>query len=36
VALLYTQKVPNSFGDLNDKFRVLVYQAITEMNRADR
>lgn len=32
VALLYTQKVPNSFGDLNDKFKVLVYQAIMEMN----
>ncbi|MBC3783903.1 serine hydrolase domain-containing protein [Spirosoma utsteinense] len=32
VALLYTQKVPNSFGDLNDKFKVLVYQAILEMN----
>lgn len=31
VALLYTQKVPNSFGDLNDKFKVLVYQAITQM-----
>ena len=31
VALLYTQKVPNSYGDLTDKFRVLVYQAITEM-----
>ncbi|WP_338870044.1 serine hydrolase domain-containing protein [Spirosoma sp. SC4-14] len=31
VALLYTQKVPNSFGDLNDKFKVLVYQAIMQM-----
>jgi len=31
VALVYTQKVPNSFGDLNDKFRVMVYQAITEL-----
>jgi CubicO group peptidase (beta-lactamase class C family) len=29
VAMLYTQKLPNSYGDLNDKFRVLVYQAIT-------
>lgn len=29
VGLLYTQKVPNSYGDLNDKFKVLVYQAIT-------
>jgi CubicO group peptidase (beta-lactamase class C family) len=29
VALLYTQKFPNSYGDLNDKFRVLVYQALT-------
>ena len=32
VGLLYTQKVPNSYGDLNDKFKVLVYQAITQMN----
>lgn len=31
VALLYTQKVPNSYGDLGDKFRVMVYQAITEL-----
>ncbi|MCK8490486.1 beta-lactamase family protein [Spirosoma sp. RP8] len=31
VGLLYTQKVPNSYGDLNDKFKVLVYQAITQM-----
>ncbi|KAB7732697.1 serine hydrolase [Rudanella paleaurantiibacter] len=30
VALIYTQKVPNSFGDLTDKFKVLVYQAIGE------
>lgn len=30
VALLYTQKFPNSYGDLSDKFRVLVYQAIME------
>lgn len=29
VALLYTQKLPNSYGDLGDKFRVLVYQALT-------
>jgi CubicO group peptidase (beta-lactamase class C family) len=29
VALLYTQKFPNSYGDLGDKFRVLVYQALT-------
>lgn len=36
VALIYTQKVPNSFGDLSDKFKVLVYQAILEMNPADR
>jgi len=32
VALIYTQKVPNSYGDLTDKFKVLVYQAITELN----
>ncbi len=36
VALLYTQKVPNSYGDLNDKFKVLVYQAITQMNQPER
>lgn len=36
VALLYTQKVPNSYGDLNDKFKVLVYQAITQMNELER
>ncbi|GGF09999.1 serine hydrolase domain-containing protein [Hymenobacter cavernae] len=29
VALLYTQKYPNSYGDLQDKFRVLIYQALT-------
>jgi CubicO group peptidase (beta-lactamase class C family) len=28
VALLMTQQVPNSHGDLGDKFRVLVYQAL--------
>jgi CubicO group peptidase (beta-lactamase class C family) len=32
VALLMTQKLPNSYSDLNDKFRVLVYQAITKPN----
>jgi len=31
VALLYTQKYPNTSGNLNDKFRVLVYQAITDL-----
>ena len=31
VALVYTQKVPNSYGDLTDKFKVLVYQAITQL-----
>ena len=36
VAMIYTQKVPNSYGDLNDKFKVLVYQAITEMNAPQR
>ena len=36
VALLYTQKVPNSYGDLSDKFKVLVYQAITQMNDPER
>jgi CubicO group peptidase (beta-lactamase class C family) len=33
VALLYTQKVPNSYGDLSDKFRALVYGAITELKK---
>jgi CubicO group peptidase (beta-lactamase class C family) len=28
VALLYTQKFPNSYNDLGDKYRVLVYQAL--------
>ena len=28
IGLIMTQKVPNSAGDLNDKFRVLVYQAL--------
>ncbi len=35
VALVYTQKVPNSYGDLNDKFRVMVYQAITELKNSE-
>lgn len=30
VALIYTQKAPNSYGDLSDKFKVLVYQAIMQ------
>jgi CubicO group peptidase (beta-lactamase class C family) len=30
LALLYTQKFPNSYGDLSDKLWVLVYQAIME------
>jgi CubicO group peptidase (beta-lactamase class C family) len=30
IGLIYTQKLPNSHGDLSDKFKVLVYQAITE------
>ncbi|GAA4396560.1 serine hydrolase domain-containing protein [Nibrella viscosa] len=29
IALIMTQQVPNSHGDLSDKYRVLVYQAIT-------
>ncbi|MFD3001725.1 serine hydrolase domain-containing protein [Pontibacter toksunensis] len=36
VALLYTNKYPNSYGDLNDKFRVLVYQAITDSQLSSR
>lgn len=31
IGLIYTQKYPNSYGDLAAKFRVLVYQAITEL-----
>ncbi|WP_162054364.1 serine hydrolase domain-containing protein [Pontibacter pamirensis] len=36
VALLYTNKFPNSYGDLGDKFRVLVYQAITDTQLSER
>lgn len=32
IGLVYTQKVPNSYGDVADKFKVLLYQAITESN----
>ncbi len=32
VGLIMTQKVPNSYGDLGEKFKVLVYQAITKLN----
>jgi len=28
IGIIMTQKSPNSYGDLNDKFRVLVYQAM--------
>lgn len=30
VAQLFLQKYPNSYGDLHNKFKVLVYQAITD------
>jgi hypothetical protein len=30
VALLYRQKFPNCYGDLADKFRVLVYEALRD------
>ncbi|AKD56830.1 serine hydrolase domain-containing protein [Spirosoma radiotolerans] len=36
VAQIYTQKVRNSYGDLTDKFKVLVYQAITQLNTTAR
>lgn len=32
IGLIMTQKYPNSYGDLSDKFKVLVYQAITKLN----
>lgn len=32
IGLIMTQKVPNSYGDLSSKFKVLVYQAITKLN----
>jgi CubicO group peptidase (beta-lactamase class C family) len=32
VALIMTQKYPNAYGDLSDKFKVLVYQAIVQPN----
>ncbi len=31
IGLIITQKVPNSYGDLNDRFKVLVYQALTTL-----
>lgn len=31
IGIILTQKYPNSFGDLNEKFRVLVYQALTKL-----
>jgi CubicO group peptidase (beta-lactamase class C family) len=36
VAMIYTQKYPNRYGDLVNKFRVLVYQSITQMNEPGR
>lgn len=36
VALIYTQKAPNSYGDLSDKFKVLVYQAILQSQAIGR
>jgi CubicO group peptidase (beta-lactamase class C family) len=32
IGLIMTQKVPNSYGDLGEKFKVLVYQAVTRLN----
>lgn len=32
IGLIMTQKVPNSYADLGEKFKVLVYQAITKLN----
>ena len=32
IGLIYTQKVPNSYGNAADKFKVLLYQAIMESN----
>jgi CubicO group peptidase (beta-lactamase class C family) len=32
VGVLLTQKYPNSYVDLGEKFKVLVYQALTELN----
>lgn len=32
IGLIMTQKVPNSYGDLGEKFKVLVYQAVTKLN----
>lgn len=31
IGLLFTQKYPNTYGELNGKFRVLVYQTLTEL-----
>ncbi len=32
IGMIMTQKVPNSYPELGDKFKVLVYQAITKLN----
>ena len=31
IGIILTQKYPNSYGDLNEKYRVLVYQALTKL-----
>jgi CubicO group peptidase (beta-lactamase class C family) len=33
IGIVLTQKYPNSFGDLNEKYRVLVYQSLTKLNK---
>lgn len=35
VAMFFTQKYPHSHGELATKFRVLTYQAITQLNGSD-
>jgi CubicO group peptidase (beta-lactamase class C family) len=32
IGMIMTQKIPNSYADIGEKFKVLVYQAITKLN----
>jgi CubicO group peptidase (beta-lactamase class C family) len=33
IGMIMTQKIPNSYANIGDKFKVLVYQAITKLNK---
>ncbi|RFS13378.1 serine hydrolase [Emticicia sp. C21] len=32
IGMIMTQKIPNSYADIGEKFKVMVYQAITKLN----